>query len=56
VQESARDQNKNNFGLRAEHPSLNDVVNEALVFQFSKIGKKKCRQAKLFKIVDTIPV
>jgi len=45
VQESARDQN--NFGLRVEQPPLSDVVNKAIVFELSKIGKKikttKCR-------------
>jgi len=39
VQESARDQN--NFGLRVDQPPLSDVVNKAIDFQFSKIGKKK---------------
>jgi len=61
VQESARDQN--NFGLRVEQPPLSDVVNKAIDFQFSKIGKKlkqnqkrKCKQPTLVKIGDTIPV
>jgi len=38
VQKSARDQN--NFGLRVEQFPLSDVVNKAIDFQFSKIGKK----------------
>jgi len=39
VQESARDQN--NFGLRVEQHPFSDVVNKAIDFQFSKIGKNK---------------
>jgi len=44
VQKSARDQN--NFGLRDEHPPLSDVVNKAIDFQFSKIGKKLKQKRK----------
>jgi len=39
VQETAR--NQNNFDLRVEQPPLSDVVNKAIDFQFSKIGKKQ---------------
>jgi len=44
VQESAR--NQNNFGLRIKQPPLSDVVNKAIDFQFSKIGKNKNKKEK----------